>query len=143
MNKTLRINIFFLINLTVAYSQAQSAENLISKWLREQSKEDTVTSFRVYSLLTTFDYPFKNKSLKLGEGVYVIQEIKSHSIPYLIIVTKKQKINFVENYGVKELLDIYWERKKNIKIEKQKLAFLENIANFIYQRDLLFKNFSN
>lgn len=143
MNKNLMITMFFLLNLTVLYSQAQSAEDLISKWLREQSKEDTLTSLRVYSLLTTFDYPFKNKNLKLDEGVYVIQEIKSHSIPYLIIVTKKQKINFVENYGVKELLDIYWEREKNIKIDKQKLAFLENIANFIYQRDILFKNLSN
>jgi len=131
------------MNLTITYGQVQSTEDFISKWLKKQSSEDTVVSFRVYSLLTTFDYPFKNQSLKLDEGVYVIQEIKSHSIPYLMIVTKMQKINFVENYEVKNLLDIYWEKEKKIKSDKQKLTFLENLANFIYQRDILFKNLSN
>jgi len=143
MSRTLLTLMFFLMNLTITYGQVQSTEDFISKWLKKQSSEDTVVSFRVYSLLTTFDYPFKNQSLKLDEGVYVIQEIKSHSIPYLMIVTKMQKINFVENYEVKNLLDIYWEKEKKIKSDKQKLTFLENLANFIYQRDILFKNLSN
>jgi hypothetical protein len=143
MKKVLTTVVFLITVFGVSYCQINADEIIIKNWLKNKSNEDTILSFRVYGLQNSFDYPFKNKTLKLHEGIYGLKEIKSHSIPYLLLVENDTGINFVENYDADSLLKIYNERKCFLKSTAKKLHFLEKLFNFMIERERLFKSLSN
>jgi hypothetical protein len=94
---------------------------------------DTINFIRVQALNGNLDYPIIDKEMKLfNGGIYEFYDVRSHSAHYLFIY-ENNVINIIDDYSIKNILDIYWKRKEKIKNNNMRLKLLEGLSNYIYQ----------
>lgn len=110
-------------------------ESILLSWLLRHTT-DSINFIRVTSLIGNFDYPIRNKKLKLiNERIYEFYDVRSHSQHFLFVYRNNQ-IEIITDYKCEKILQLYQEMKSHLRQDKIKLKLLESLISFIYQRSL-------
>jgi len=91
---------------------------------------------RIFSSSERFDFPLKQKTPNISNGVYIINFMASHSQPFIMIKNGKG-LTFIEDYSDNSIFSFYYTYTQNLNRRKKHLI-LEEIVDCLYQRSLFF-----